>query len=601
MVGMDYKLLIKRFLSIRSSYGAKIGADGCIYYISDITSIPSIWRACKEGGGWRSDLWLPWDRRVGSIEISIDGYLAFSTDKYGDEKWAIYTLSPDGTLSRVAGDDGSMNLLGLWDPSGRLLAFTSNLRNGVDFDLYVYDRISGATRLVAELTGINIAAEWIDPERILVVHRETNLDSDIYLVNISRGSTTNLTRHQGEALNISPRRLDKNKILYLSNLDDEYLSIRIKDVEGGSERVVYREDWDIEAIQLVDGNAIFSVNYDGESILKKALIMDDSISKPKIIEGIPRGTISSLDANRRGMIVASVSSPKIGIEVFAGSIDKNTMLERVTYSPKAWISEERLVEPSKFEYESFDGLKIRGLVYSPPDESEKSHPAVVYLHGGPESQERFRFNFFPQALANLGIATVAPNFRGSSGYGKTFVHLDDIDKRLDAVRDVYHAVKHLADRGFIDESRVCVMGGSYGGYLTLMSLAIYPDIWRCGVEIVGIVNLVTFIKNTSPYRRKYRMAEYGDPDKHGDVMLRLSPISYIDRIRAPLMVIHGAKDPRVPVSEAEQLVDALRSRGIEVKYVRLEDEGHGISNVNNRVRVYSEALEFIASHIVSPS
>lgn len=145
------------------------------------------------------------------------------------------------------------------------------------------------------------------------------------------------------------------------------------------------------------------------------------------------------------------------------------------------------------------------------------------------------------------------------------------------------------------------MGGSYGGYLTLMSLAIYPDIWRCGVEIVGIVNLVTFIKNTSPYRRKYRMAEYGDPDKHGDVMLRLSPISYIDRIRAPLMVIHGAKDPRVPVSEAEQLVDALRSRGIEVKYVRLEDEGHGISNVNNRVRVYSEALEFIASHIVSPS
>ncbi len=199
----------------------------------------------------------------------------------------------------------------------------------------------------------------------------------------------------------------------------------------------------------------------------------------------------------------------------------------------------------------------------------------------------------------MGVAVFAPNFRGSTGYGKTFVHLDDVEKRGDAVKDVYYAVKHAVEEGLADPERLCVMGGSYGGYLTLMSMALYPDVWKCGVEIVGIVNLVTFIRNTSPYRRRYRIPEYGDPKEHYDIMIQLSPIAHAHKIRAPLMVVHGARDPRVPVTEAEQIVEALKSRGVPVKYIRLEDEGHGIVKVENRVRVYTEALKFIEKHLLS--
>lgn len=296
---------------------------------------------------------------------------------------------------------------------------------------------------------------------------------------------------------------------------------------------------------------------------------------------------------RRGAVV-SISSPLEGSEVYLLRLG----FERVTYSPKLGL-ERRLVEPRDFYYESFNGLRIHGLIYIPRGlQGSRRLPGVIWLHGGPESQVRPQFHILQQAIAGLGVVVAAPNFRGSAGYGKTFIHLDDVEKRLDAVKDVYHAVKHLTEAGILDPDRICVIGGSYGGYLTLMSLAMYPDIWRCGVEIVGIVNLVTFIRNTSLYRRRYHIPEYGDPEKHYDIMMELSPITHAHKIRAPLMIVHGARDPRVPVSEAEQIVEALQGRGVPVEYIRLEDEGHRIVKISNRLKVYSRVLRFLSKHLL---
>ncbi|MEM4969770.1 MAG: S9 family peptidase [Sulfolobales archaeon] len=587
----EIEVLIRRYLAIRhATSGSYDDIEGAIYYLSDISGEQILWKAIKTPAGYRHEIPIPWERRINSYRLSPTGYIAFSTDIDGDERWSIY-IARGNTIKLVSGEDGTINNLGEWSPSGRYLSYSSNLRNSVDFDLYIYDIHTGKPMKIIENDGILSPSRWISDGDLLAVKMYTYQDTDILLIRRSDGSTINLTKHSGEAQNRSPIPIDDRFLIFITNMGEEFTGIAIYDLEKRSWKYIIKEDWDIEAIDYRNGVLAYVVNEDGSSILKLYSFGDGSSREVLRLWG----TIDDIDLFSSGAVL-SVNAPRYGQEIFVA--DFSGFLERVTYSPKMGVSEDSFILPEKFVYRSFDNLEIHGLVYKPSRISEEPPPAVIYLHGGPESQERVVFNRIHQALLSLGIAIVAPNYRGSSGYGKSFIHLDDVDKRINAVHDVYYAVEHLSKKGVIDPSRLCVMGGSYGGYLTLMMLSIYPDIWRCGVEIVGIVNLITFIRNTGAWRRRYRIVEYGDPEVHGDIMIKLSPITYVDRIKAPLMVIHGARDPRVPVTEAEQLVEALRSRGKEVRYIRLEDEGHGISKVKNRIRVYSEAVKFIYSHLV---
>ncbi len=585
------ELLIRKYMAIRSASDGSVAPDGSIYYLSDVTGQMQLWRLHAFNGGYTGDLVIPWDRRIGGYEIASNGLIAFSSDFNGDERWAIYIY--DGkSITRAAGEDGSMNILGKWNHDGTLLAFTSTMRNGVDFDVYIYDIRRGAAERVYEGEGILIVEAWIR-DKLLVTKRNTNLDSDILLVDPKRRRAYNLTQHVGEASNSQPLPIDGDRFLYITNADREFNALALYHLEARKHRVLFSPEWDVELIEYspFTGRIYASVNEAGISTLYTLRLHSDKATVERVYRR--KWVISKLDSSN-GKLLISASSSREGSEVYL----LHESLERLTYSPKLGL-EDYFVEPELFSYNSFDDLRIYGLLYKPRAPSSDPPPAVIWLHGGPESQARPIFNMLQQAMTSLGIAVAFPNFRGSTGYGKSFIHLDDLDKRLDAVKDVYYAVEYLASRELVDVDRLCVMGGSYGGYLTLMSLAMFPDLWKCGVEIVGIVNLVTFILNTSPYRRRYRMHEYGDPDLHRDIMLSLSPISHVDKIKAPLMVIHGAKDPRVPVSEAEQLVNALRDRGVEVKYIRLEDEGHGISKIENRIKVYSEALLFIMNNLTS--
>ncbi len=586
------ELLVRKLLAARSSWNAKYSpSDNCLFYLSDLTGKPQLWKACPGSRGFRHDLVIPWHERIGDYRISPNGMIAFTSDRAGDEKWSIYVLSSEG-LRLVSGEDGSINLLGAWDPGGTRLSFTSNKRNNVDFDVYVYNVESGETIRVAKGEGINIVEEWT-PYGLLVVRRNTNLDSDILLVDPESGSVRVLTGHRDEALNYNPCYVGGGWMAYVSNEGGEWASIYLMNLETGDKIKVFDPGWDVEVIAYRDGYLYASVNESGSSTLYRLLIKDTRVEHVTSLK--QRWVVTSIDPLPGGrMALVSASSPREGAEVYLFSVS----VERLTWTTKLGL-EDNLVEPTDFYYESFDGLRIHALYYKPKITARDSPPAVVWLHGGPESQSRPLFNPLQQAILAMGVAVFAPNFRGSTGYGKTFVHLDDVEKRGDAVKDVYYAVKHAVEEGLADPERLCVMGGSYGGYLTLMSMALYPDVWKCGVEIVGIVNLVTFIRNTSPYRRRYRIPEYGDPKEHYDIMIQLSPIAHAHKIRAPLMVVHGARDPRVPVTEAEQIVEALKSRGVPVKYIRLEDEGHGIVKVENRVRVYTEALKFIEKHLLS--
>jgi dipeptidyl aminopeptidase/acylaminoacyl peptidase len=236
------------------------------------------------------------------------------------------------------------------------------------------------------------------------------------------------------------------------------------------------------------------------------------------------------------------------------------------------------------------------LWYAPPGASGPL-PTIVHVHGGPESQARPGYNPVIAYLVNQGYGVLAPNVRGSTGYGKRYRSLDDLELRMDAVADLKSAAEWLRETGRADPRRIAVMGGSYGGFMTLAALTTYPEIWAAGVDIVGIANWVTFMEHTGPWRRKLREAEYGSLAQHRDLLERISPLHRADRIRAPLMVIHGANDPRVPVGEAEQIVAAVRAHEVPCEYLRYEDEGHGLVKLSNRIPAYTAIARFLDRHL----
>jgi len=568
------ELLIKRTLSIRSATSPRAGPRGAVYYLSDVTGVMQLWRF----DGVTHDVVVPWDGRVADFRVADDGVLAMASDVGGDEKWRLYVL--DGDVVPVSTD--GVNSLGAWSPDSQQLAFTSTKDDGQNFNLYIYDRRNGAVTRLVEMPGINVVEEWSEAG-IFLTHYETNLDSTIYL--IRGGEARELTRHTGEALNRSPRYIGGGKMLFLTNIDSEYVGIAQMDLSTGGWKYVVQLDRDVELFDVWREYLVFSVNEGGSSGLYY-MHMPSGLTH-KI--ATPTGVVTSLQF-RDGRVLFSLSSINRGHEAYSY---QGGAVRQLTRSPRFGVELEKIPEPQSVWYESFDGRRIHANIYRPPGEPRG---VVVYLHGGPESQDRPEFKPLTAALLMAGYIVAAPNYRGSTGYGKTFVHLDDVEKRWDAVKDVETFAKWLTEQG-IATKRPCVMGGSYGGYLTLMALAAAPHLWACGVEMVGIFNLVTFLERTAPWRRKYREAEYGYLDKHRDVLTQLSPATHVEKIEAPLMIIHGANDIRVPVYEAEQLAQRLKELGREVKLIILPDEGHTITKVENRIKIYTEVVRFIRQHL----
>ena len=564
---------MKRTLSIRSATLPRAGPRGVVYYLSDVTGVMQLWRF----DGVTHDVVVPWDGRVADFRVANDGVVAMTADVGGDEKWRLYVL--DGDVVPVSTD--GVNSLGAWSPDSQQLAFTSTKDDGQNFNLYIYDRRNGAVTRLVEMPGINIVEEW-NEAGIFLTHYETNLDSTIYW--IRGGEVRELTRHTGEALNHSPRYIGGGKMLFLTNIDSEYVGVAQMDLSTGGWKYVVQLDRDVELFDVWREYLVFSVNEGGSSGLYY-MHMPSGLTH-KI--ATPTGVVTSLQF-RDGRVLFSLSSINRGHEVYSY---QGGAVRQLTRSLRFGVELEKIPEPQSVWYESFDGRRIHANIYRPPGEPKG---VVVYLHGGPESQDRPEFKPLTAALLMAGYIVAAPNYRGSTGYGKTFVHLDDVEKRWDAVKDVEMFAKWLAEQG-IATKRPCVMGGSYGGYLTLMALAA-PHLWACGVEMVGIFNLVTFLERTAPWRRKYREAEYGYLDKHRDVLTQLSPATHVEKIEAPLMIIHGANDIRVPVYEAEQLAQRLRELGREVKVIILPDEGHTITKVENRIKVYTEVVKFIRQHL----
>ncbi|HEX8399013.1 MAG TPA: S9 family peptidase, partial [Pyrinomonadaceae bacterium] len=487
----------------------------------------------------------------------------------------------------------------------------SNKRNRNYFDIYAMDIPSGKEELILQHDGANSVAAVSKDGRKIVVSRsgtELSLDNDLYLVDVAAKNAMLLTPHTGAAQYEDVDFLPGDSAISLASNDNcEFSRIAIINFSDLKLKGSCKATADVESLNSHNQDLAYTFNREGVSQL---------FVTPDFPELPGKGVVSSLKFSKDGSKVAfTFSGAKFNPDVwiYDRQIKK---LSQLTKSDRAGIPQESFIEPELIKFKSFDGREIPAWFYVPKfievklaDEKKKysatyqsgdlkrNLPVIVSVHGGPEGQERPGFSALYQYYLSRGYAVLATNVRGSTGYGKTYTHLDDVEKREDSVKDLADAVEWLKTSGGADPKRIAVMGGSYGGYMTMAAVTLYPDLWAAAINTVGIVNWETFLKNTSGYRRRQREVEYGKLDKDLEFLRRISPIAKIDRIKTPLMVIHGKNDPRVPYTEAEQIVEALKKRGAAVEYKLFDDEGHGISKLKNRLVVYPLVADFLDKHL----
>ncbi|MDF2701610.1 MAG: peptidase prolyl oligopeptidase active site region [Rubrobacteraceae bacterium] len=581
-----------RYLKIRGAWGASWSPDGDrLAFLTEITGVPQVWEVSSEAHGpsWPEQLTF-YEERVSSAEYSpIQNRLLFGMDSGGNERTQLFLLE-GGEVTDLTRASDAIHYSGGFSPDGERVAYTATRRNGTDFDVFAQE-LGGEPETVWEVPGYHTVSDWAPDGSALIVSRHhSNLNNDLYRLNLVNGEATLLTPHEGDARFSGARVTPDGRSVYLAtDRDGDFMRLARLDLSTLELTYLTPDDWDVEEVELSgDGRYLLaSRNVEGYSNL--VLFSGEGRRMPDV--RVPEGVVGGFEfAPDSGRLAFTLVGPTRNPDVWVLDLPEGEP-RPVTRSSTAGIPRSSFRQPRPLRYPSFDGREIPALLYEPKGENA---PVIVNVHGGPESQSRPTFAPVTQYLLHRGYAVLFPNVRGSTGYGKAFTHLDDVELRMDSVRDLAHAAHWLRGRR---HKRVAVMGGSYGGFMVLAALTEYPELWSAGVDIVGIANLVTFLENTGSYRRGLREPEYGSLERDRQFLESISPIHKAGNIRAPLMVIHGKNDPRVPVGEAEQIVERVRMNGGAVEYLLYEDEGHGLAKLANRLDAYPKIAAFLDEHL----
>jgi dipeptidyl aminopeptidase/acylaminoacyl peptidase len=588
----------ERFLNIRRARCAGLRADGDrLAFLTDITGTDQLW-VLDGPAQWPRQLTFYDDRLMFAEYHPTDPLIAFGKDRGGDEQQIIFAISDRGGLAERLSPTDAKHLWGGFSPDGDLAAWAHNGRNGRDFDLYVFDMQTRRERCIHEGEGYDYIAGWShDGGAVIAGRAESNLDNDLWLQDVQTGDRTHMTPHDDDAIFSSPvAHPDGERIFLISNKGREFRDLAVWNRQDEELTYVDEEDWDREALALSDDGRWLasSTNEHGYGTLE---LRDLETGAARQVEAFKESLVADIDFQRDShQLSLTVSGPADTTDAWTLKPEDGTT-RRWTRSSTAGIPRRTLVQPELVHYESFDGLEIPAFYYVHPD-TEPPFPVIISIHGGPESQYRPTLRPALQYFMQKGFAVLAPNVRGSTGYGRTYTALDDRQKRPDSVADIEAAYQWLVDEGRAHREQVGLIGGSYGGFMVLSAMTRYPDLWAAGVDIVGIANFVTFLENTSDYRRHLREAEYGSLDQDRELLESLSPIHDVDAISAPLMVVHGANDPRVPVSEARQVIEAVEANGVPVEALIYDDEGHGLSKRTNRLDAYPKIGAFFERHLL---
>lgn len=543
----------------------------------------------------------------GSFQPKTGEFLVFAQDAGGGEFYQFYRFDlTDGRATLLT--DGKSRNSGLrWARSGKQLAYASTRRTGKDTDIYVLDpRDPKSDRLLLERSGGGWrVSDWSEDEtKLLLTETISANQSFVHLLDLATREVRPLTPGVAEKMVNEDACFarDGRSIFLLSDLGAEFQRLIRMDLASRDRRVLTEQiPWDVDAFELSpDGNTIaFVANENGVGVLR-LLDAETGVERPrpKLPLGVPSGLHWHENSRDLGFTLDSARSPSdaYSLDVSSGEVT------RWTESETGGVNTAHFVEPELVKFASFDGLPISAFVFRPDARKFPGpRPVIINIHGGPEGQARPGFlgrsNYY---LEEPGCALIFPNVRGSSGYGKTFLTLDNGMKREDSVRDIGALLDWIGRDSALDRERVAVMGGSYGGYMVLASLTHFSDRLRCGIDVVGISNFLSFLKNTQDYRRDLRRVEYGDerePAMAG-FLAKISPLNQVTKITRPLFVVQGKNDPRVPVTEAEQIVKALRERGGTCWYLLANDEGHGFAKKKNVDFQFISQSQFLEEHLL---
>jgi dipeptidyl aminopeptidase/acylaminoacyl peptidase len=563
----------------------------------------------KMPGGARQQLtFFPEPVRAGLFHPNRGDYIVFQKDVGGNEWYQLYRYGIATGDSALITDGKSRNLLGPWSSGGNQIAYTSTRRTGQDTDLWVVNPADPKTdRMLSQLSGGGWQPQdWSpDDKQILLLEYISVNESYLWLVDAATGAKTELTpRNTADKAAYANAKFsrDGKGVFFTSDKGSEFQRLMYMNLATKWSTVLTPDiPWDVDEFALSwDGKRIaFITNEDGQTVLR---LLDTATRKelqprPKVASGL----ISHLRWHRNSRDLAfSITSSRLPGDCF--SLDVTTgKVERWTTSATA-VRTDVFPEAELAHWKSFDGKVISGFLFRPPSKFVGPRPVLVVIHGGPEAQSLpvflRRLSYF---LNELGIALIFPNVRGSTGYGKTFTKLDNGFLREDSYKDINALFDWIAARSDLDSDRIAVYGGSYGGHMTLAVSTFYGDRIRCSVDVVGISNLVTLLEHTAAYRRDLRRVEYGDErdPKMREFLEKIAPINNIEKIKKPMMVVAGGNDPRVPVSESNQIVAGLKKQGTPVWYIMAKDEGHGYQKKQNQDYQFYAMVEFLQQYLLN--
>ena len=583
-----------------------VSPDGSrVAYTANTSGQYDLWIAALDGGSPRRITDFA-ELAVRTVAWAPDGSrLAFAADRNGDEQHQIYLVDAEGGEPRriSTADDRQHHLADRpFSSDGRRLVYAGNDRDPTVQDVVVHDLHDDSIRRIRSEPGVMLFPVAFSPDdgRLLVTAARSNTDVDACVVDLTTGEPTLdvVTAHDGEAYNLPAGwTADGSRFYLLADGGGEFRGLVVYDLATGTTEPFGPAggiSWDVETVTAdEDGSVVaWTVNEGGLSVLHS------HDGARTVRHGLPVGVVGPLDLTPDGgsavMLLSSATRPT---DVVVVDLADDAPPRPLTDSRPPGLREAEPVEPELVEYPTHDGRSIPGWLYRP--RGDGPFPIVLSIHGGPEAQERPQYNYagLYQFLLAAGIGVFAPNVRGSTGYGRAYQTLIHRDWGGDELGDFEYANRYLRSLSWVDSDRIAVFGGSFGGFATLSCVSRLPDLWAAGVSVVGPSNLHTFVRSVPPTWRALMASWVGDPDDDAELLTERSPLTYADRIAVPLMVVQGANDPRVARAESDQIVDSVRARGIDVRYVVYEDEGHGFTKRENEIDALGQVAEFLIGRL----
>ena len=538
---------------------------------------------------------------------STRGFL-FQKDVGGSEFYQIFYYNFDTGKHEMLTDGTSRNGEILWSNSGDRFTYYSTKRNGKDWDLYVANIAEpDEAKIVLQEGGTWAPTDWSpDDKRLLVGKYVSITETYPYILDVASGKLTRINPTDEKiAYGTGVWSRDGKGVFITSDEGSEFKRLKYYDIRKKEFTDLTADiPWDVDSVEMsaAGDKLAFTANEGG---IYKLYILDTKTMQYSQVPGIPVGLIYRLEFHPDGQrLVMVINTPQTPGDIYVLELENNS-LTRWTFSEVGGLNTDSFTIPELVEYETFDSVEGKPRMipafYYKPNKGEGPYPVIIYAHGGPESQYNPYFSSTFQYWVNeLGVAVLAPNVRGSDGYGKSYLKMDNGYNREDTVKDIGKLIDWIEARPELDESRICIFGGSYGGYMVLASMTHYNDRLKCGVDVVGISNFVTFLENTKDYRRDLRRVEYGDErdPKMREFLMRISPLTNAQKISRPMLIVQGLNDPRVPVGEAKQIVEAIRDNDGVAWYLLAKDEGHGFRKKVNRDYYTNAVVLFLEEHLL---